>query len=89
MINDVDFSQLCSGPIQCRSFSINNLSQNSAAHIHFNLKTLDNFSDLTCHGHLGEGQDEGGGVGLDHTDVVARHVRDSVQEHHTRLNIIK
>ena len=49
---------------------------------------MDNLSDLTCHGHLGEGQDEGGGVGLDHADVVVGHVGDSVEEDYTTLDIL-
>ena len=38
-------------------------------------------------GHLGEGEDEGGGVRLYHPDVVHRHVRHRVQEGHPTLNI--
>ena len=43
--------------------------------------------EITCHGHLGEGEDEGGCVRLYHPDVVHRHVRHRVQEGHPTLNI--
>ena len=39
----------------------------------------------TCHGDLGEGEDDGGGPGLHHGDVVGGHRGQAVQQHHARL----
>ena len=44
---------------------------------------------LTRHGHLREGQNEGGGVGLDDTGVVAGHVWDGIEEDDTSLDIVE
>ena len=44
---------------------------------------------LTRHGHLGEWQDERGGVGLDDTGVVAGHVWDGIEEDDTGLDIVE
>ena len=44
---------------------------------------------LTRHGHLCEGQDERGGVGLDDTGVVAGHVWDGIEEDDTSLDNVE
>ena len=44
---------------------------------------------LTRHGHLCEGQNERGGVGLDDTGVVARHVWDGIEKDDTSLNNVE
>ena len=44
---------------------------------------------LTRHGHLREEQNEGGGVGLDDTGVVAGHVWDGIEKDDTSLDNVE